>query len=534
MPAAFPCSVALQGVDVLKVEDLGSAVLIVARTVVAEASCPVCGLLSARVHSRYRRTISDLAMSGRPVRIELEVRRFICGELSCERGIFTEQVDGLTQRHARRSNALRALLTSIAVALAGRAGARMARVVGAPVSRSTLLRMLRALPDPEIGQITVLGVDDFAKKRGNSYGTVLVDMDTHRPVDLLDGRTAEDLATWLKGHPGVQVICRDRAGSYADGAREGAPEAVQVADRFHLWQNLAAALEKTVRAHRSCLQEAPQPDAAVTDSVACETVPVERPKTLDSYGHERPMVSRTYERYAQVQELKAKSLSLNAISRELGLAFRTVRKYANATSVDDLLAPALNRSSKLDEFKPYLTRRWNEGCYNAVQLHAEIKAQGFTGSRRAVQGWLLPLRGHQEVQQEPCPPPKPRRVTGWLMTHPDRLGTEEEAGLGQILARCPELTDAAELVRSFATMMTNRDGHHLDDWIATAQAGASLHLATFATGLRRDHAAVQAGLTLDHSSGAVEGTVNKIKFLKRQMFGRANFDLLRARVLRYT
>ncbi|MEU7901220.1 ISL3 family transposase [Nonomuraea sp. NPDC049152] len=524
---------ALQGVDVLKVEDLGGAVLIAARTVVAEASCPVCGLLSARVHSRYRRTIRDLATSGRPIRIEVEVRRFICGELSCERGIFTEQVDGLTQRHARRSNALRALLTSIAMALAGRAGARMARLVGAPVSRSTLLRMLRALPDPEIGQITVLGVDDFAKKRGNSYGTVLVDMDTHRPVDLLDGRTAEDLATWLKGHPGVQVICRDRAGSYADGAREGAPEAVQVADRFHLWQNLAAALDKTVRAHRSCLQEAPEPDAAVADGVGCEAEPVERPKTLDSYGNERPMVVRTRERYAQVQALKGRGASLNSIGRELGLAFRTVRKFANAGSVDELLAPTLDRSSKLDAFKPHLTRRWNEGCTNAIQLHAEIKAQGFTGSQRAVQGWLKPLRGHRDVRQEPCLPPSPRRVTGWLMTHPDRLGAEGKVGLERVLARCPELATAAELVHGFATMMTNRDGHLLDEWIIAAEAGASPQLAAFATGLRRDHAAVQAGLTLAHSNGAVEGTVNKIKFLKRQMFGRANFDLLRARVLRY-
>lgn len=525
---------ALKDVDVLDVEDLGDTMLIAARTAATEAPCPECGLLSARVHSRYHRTVWDLATCGRPIWIEAEVRRFVCGELTCDRKIFAEQVDGLTQRHARRSNALRALLTSIAIALAGRAGARMAGLVGAPVSRSTLLRMLRALPDPEIGQVTVLGVDDFAKKRGNSYGTVLVDMDTHRPIDLLDGRTANDLAAWLKEHPGVQVICRDRAGSYADGAREGAPEAIQVADRFHLWQNLVAALEKMIRAHRSCLQEVPDQDHGIKDEAGSETEPVERSKTLDSYGNERPMVTRTYERYAQVRALQAKGESLNAISRELGLAFRTVRKFANATSIDELLAPTLDRSSKLDEFKPYLTRRWNEGCTNAVQLHSEIKAQGFTGSPRAVQGWLKPLRGHQDVRQEPVPPPKPRCVTGWIMTHPDRLDTEKKAGMEQILARCPELLETAGLVRSFAKMMTNRDGHLLDDLITSAEAGASPFLAAFATGLRRDHAAVQAGLTLPHSSGAVEGTVNKIKFLKRQMFGRANFDLLRARVLRYS
>ncbi|MDP9848133.1 ISL3 family transposase [Streptosporangium lutulentum] len=524
---------ALKDVHVQGVEDHGDTVLITARTMAAEAECPQCGLSSARVHSRYRRTVWDLAAGGRPVMVALQVRRFFCGASACEREIFAEQVDGLTQRHARRTGALRALLTSIAIALAGRAGARLAAVAGVPVGRSTLLRMLRALPDPEVGEVTVLGVDDFAKKRGNSYGTILVDMDTHRPIDLLDGRTAGDLAAWLKDRPGVQVICRDRAGSYADGAREGAPEAVQVADRFHLWQNLAQALEKTIRAHRSCLQEAPEAGTVAEDETGGQVEPVERPTSLDSYGNERPIVARTRERYAQVQILRSNGASLNAISRELGLAFRTARKFAGATSVEELLAPTLNRSSKLDAFKPYLTRRWNEGCTNATQLHQEIQAQGWTGNRRAVQGWLTPLRGYQKVQPAPCPPPKPRHITGWIMSHPDHLTAGSHVQLKEVLGRCLELDTAARHIRSFATMMTNRDGHLLDDWIAETAAGSSPQLAAFATGLRRDHAAVTAGLSLPHSSGAVEGIVNKIKFLKRQMFGRANFDLLRIRVLHY-
>jgi transposase len=457
--------------------------------------------------------------------IELEARRFFCGNPVCELRTFAEQVPQVALLHQRRTPGLRSLLEQVALALAGRAGSRLAGGLGVAVSRSTLIRLVRALPDPEIGQITVLGVDDFAKQKGHSYATILVDMDTHRPIDVLDDRRADTLAQWLKAHPGVQVICRDRAGAYADGARTGAPQALQVADRWHLWHNLAEALEKTVRSHRACLNDEPEPDTEQ------QPAPISRPETLDTRGNERPLVARTRERYAQAQKLRSSGASLNAISRELGLAFRTARKFANATSVDELLAPTLGRSSKLDEFKPYLTRRWNEGCTDAAQLHTEIKARGWTGSPRTVQGYLRPLRGHTTVRAAPLPPPKPRRITGWIMSHPDHLDPDDTVRLNQLLARCPELDTAAGHVRTFATMMTNRDGHLLDDWIAATTTGDSPHLASFAAGLHRDHAAVTAGLTLPYSSGAVEGTVNRIKMIKRKMFGRANLDLLRKMVL---
>jgi transposase len=252
---------------------------------------------------------------------------------------------------------------------------------------------------------------------------------------------------------------------------------------------------------------------------------------LDGHGNERPLVARTQERYAQVQKLRSSGASLNAISRELGLTFRTIRRFANATSVEELLAGALNRSSVLDQFKPYLTRRWNEGCTDGALLHAEIKAQGWAGSLRTIQGYLRPLRGHQTVQVAPLPPPKPRRIVSWIMSHPDHLNPDDKVKLKEVLTRCPELEAAAEHVRSFAAMMTNREGHLLDEWITATAAGDSPHLASFATGLRRDHAAVTNGLTLPYSSGAVEGTVNRIKMIKRKMFGRANFDLLRKLVL---
>jgi transposase len=381
----------------------------------------------------------------------------------------------------------------------------------------------------------VLGVDDFALRRGHRYGTVLLDMATHRPIEVLADRTADTLAGWLQTHPGVEVVCRDRAGAYADGARAGAPQALQVADRWHLWHNLGEALDKTVRAHRACLREPPDVAPANTTTQAPTEAPAAQPalprELLDARGHARGLVARTQERYAEVQELLASGMSLNAISRTLGLAFRTTRRFARANGVEELLVGACNRASVLDAFEPYLTRRWNQGCTNAAQLHTELQALGWRGSLRTIQGYLRPFREQQAVQPAPSAAPKPRRLVTWIMSDPDQLDPDDQVRLKELLARCPDLEAAAGHVHDFAAMMTNRRGHRLEAWITATTAGGDPYLAGFAEGLRRDQAAVTAGLTLPYSSGAVEGAVNRIKMLKRKMFGRAGFDLLRKLVL---
>jgi transposase len=499
-----------------KVERSAGSVEVWGRVAAGTACCPSCGRVVSRVHSRYQRHLDDTAVAGQPVVIHLTVRRFFCPASGCPRRTFAEQVPGLTCRYGRRTPVARRLLEAIGLALGGRAGARLAAASGVAAGRATLLRLVRALPEPALATPTVLGIDDFALRRGKSYGTVLADMVTRRPVDLLAGRHAQVVADWLAAHPGVQVICRDRASAYAEGARAGAPDAVQVADRWHLWHNLTEAAEKCVIAHRACLREPAGPAG----------LPMQAPEA----GAPTALVTRIQERYAAVQELIASGTSYRPAARQLGLALNTVKRYARAASVDELLELA-ERPGSLDDFKPYLHQRIGQGQASPVRLFEEIHVQGYTGSKANVRDYIRRYASWARASSATPPPPSVRDTVTWITQHPDGLDQETGPQLNAILGRCPELDALHDCIRSFAVMVTRRRGDRLPGWLAQARATGLPGLNSFVTGIEHDLAAVTAGLTQPWNSGPVEGHVNRIKMLKRQMYGRANLDLLRKRAL---
>jgi len=522
-------SLVFDGMDDVDVEEVTAAIGtidILARGRAAGAPCPGCGRFSDRVHDSYQRGLKDLLLAGQSVVIRLTVRRFICGAADCPRRTFAEPFARLTAPYARFTTRLGHVLERVGLALVGRAGVRLSAQLGFQVGRMTLLRRVMALPDPRPSTPRVLGVDDFATRRGQTYSTVLTCGETHRVVDVLPTRDSGPLATWLVSHPGVEIICRDRAGAYAEGARLGAPTAIQVADWFHLWQGIGRAVETCVAAHRECLS-APTPTAkANVETPDGNSVRVE--PALDGRRAQRKKAA-----HALVHDLLAQGYSRRATARHLGWGLNTVLRYARAASWQDTLRGNRPRPSRLDPYKPYLERRFAAGCTSIIRLHHELIAENAPVTYQMVRANIATLRVTPATAPPPPPPPPPtvRQVTGWLTRHPASLSEEERASLKTILARCPELDAAAAHIHDFGEILTHRLGPTLPAWIEAVDASPLPGLTGFALHLLRDLDAVTAGLTLRWSSGGTEGAVNRIKKIKRQLYGRAGFELLRKMIL---
>ena len=294
--------------------------------------CPLCGRGSSRVHSRYTRTLSDLPWHGISVELEVRARRFFCEEASCERKIFCERLPDVAAR-ARKTGRLEEALLAIVLELGGTAGARLAAELGILVGRVALLARAKGAPAPELGgKVRVLGVDDFAFRRGARYGTILVDLERRRVVDLLPERSQESLVGWLERHPEVETATRDRSNIYREALTKGAPEATQVADRWHLLHNLALVLEEFLLQKGPALREAAAPEAALEehggdddDAFGSGPIMPNRPRNHDRKIEEaaRKRHERLVQQWKDIRRLYLASADLRHICRVLGISART-------------------------------------------------------------------------------------------------------------------------------------------------------------------------------------------------------------------
>ena len=494
--------------------------------------CPSCRRVSSRIHSRYRRRIADLPWQGRPVLLSVHVRRLRCINRRCAQRIFAERAEEIVGSHARRTARLRDIQRSVGLVLGGEAGSRLIERLSMPISADTMLRVIRA--GRQVGSVAprVLGVDDWAWRKGQRYGTVLVDLETNDVVDLLPDRESATLAAWLKSNPGAQIIARDRAGSYAKGAREGAPSARQVADRWHMLRNCSDAVLAAVEKRYRLVREVGR---SLANDVASPPSP-ERPaaigKSRTALERQRQGRARRRKMFDEVVALRDKGWSISAIAHETGRDRKTIHQWLR-----DKRPGTWERASRhpANAFEAYLRSRWHEGCRNATQLYREVCARGYHGEVRGFRRWIRTrLRDGQPqlVAGSGARPrwqsPSSRQAVRLLTVPSDALGTDDARFVGAMRAASPAIAEAADLARRFHDMLVGRKANELDQWLAQALGSA---IASFARGLRRDIDAVRAALALPWSTGPVEGKINKLKLIKRSMYGRAGIDLLRARIM---
>lgn len=520
---------------------------IYASTVSPVAVCPLCEQPSHRVHGYYSRTLADLPWCGMPVRLRVRVRKFFCDEPSCERQVFAERLTDVARVYARGTDRRREALEWIAFALGGEAGARLARELGLLVSPDTLLNRVRCALHSENEDVRVLGLDDFGFRKGNVPGTILVDLERHRIVDLFEGHSAEGIAQWLRQHPGVEVVGRDRSPVSRQGINAGAPEAKHVADRWHLLHSLAQLLEEFLLGNRPALRDAvsePQTSKPGEEGVGVRD-PRSRPGNNWQANKEeaaRQRHRRLIEQWEDIRRLHLAGADVRFISRKLSISPRTVYRYK------DLQEPPprqtyTTRASVLDPYVPYLLRRWEEGCHNGKRLLGEIREQGYPGSVRTFIRFTGELRRAEAAGKPPASAPRAKKgsvaglsptaknVAALFMRREEKLSEEQKEYLERLCSSDATLADARRLTQEFAKMVRGLESEKLDRWLEGAEASEAQVMKKFAIGLKKDLEAVRAGLTESWSTGPVEGFINKLKLLKRQGYGRANFDLLRARAL---
>jgi transposase len=443
-------------------------------TTAPRGTCPGCGTWSEAVHSHYQRTAADLPWGGHSVRLRLRVRKFFCRQPACTRRVFTERLPQIVAPYARKTARLESVLSLLAFALGGEPGARLVGRLGMTTSPATLLRLIRRTAVVSAPTPRVLGVDDWAFRKGHRYGTILVDLEQHRVVDVLPARSAEPVVEWLKAHPGVEVFSRDRAPAYAEAARKGAPQAVQVADRWHLIQNLVEALERCLLRFRPALKVAagagdsilgPLPSSSATNLVPWQ----QRAEAASQQKH-----ASKVERSERMRALRDAGFTILDIAQIVGATRPTVYRYLALGGPPERQRPQRPARRILAPYEPYLIQRWAEGCRNRSRLFREIRLQGYQHSARTVSLFLNRLE--QDPPTSAAAPSRPpatrvpsaRHVACLLICRHDQLPEEEQDYLQRLCDQEPIIALAYELAQDFADMARKRTEQAFEAWLERA------------------------------------------------------------------
>lgn len=524
-----------EGLEMTSISETPEEILVRVTSHRKTSVCPLCGAPSSAIHSYYRRHPKDLPCAGRPIRLLLTVKKFFCRQAECPRKIFTERLADLIEVSSRLTKRLRLAVQEIGFATCGKGGERLSCKLGIKISDATLLWSLFLVPLSPIGNVQVIGIDDWSYRRGKRYGSIIVDLHAHKIIDLLPERTTESVIAWLEAHPDVEIVSRDRGGTYVDGATQGAPLAIQVCDRWHLCKNLGEAVEAFLIRARIRL---PEPQPAPQTEPAAEPSPSSCSTSSQVQELSQARSQRKWELYQHVHDLHAEGMSLRAIAQHLGLARNTVRKYfRQAPEEPPRRTPPPRRTSLLDPYEEHLLSRWNQGCRNAALLYREITEMGFRGANSLVRSYIAHLRKATASGSLPCTRKErakavsPRALRWLLARKREDLDQDERAQLDQLLTLSEEVRSVHALLQAFLSMMRERKHKQLRPWMEESLKTGIPELKSFVAGIERDYDAVKEALRLPWSQGVTEGKVNKLKTLKRQMYGRAGFPLLRQRLL---
>lgn len=501
---------------------------LILQSIAHQAACPTCKVVSAEVHSTYLRYPVDLAWAEWQVKWHLQVKRFFCRNDRCSKRTFAERFPGILPPYARQTKRLKERQKLVGMNLCARSAEKLLRVLQIGISDTTINRWIRAHPDPDEIPVRVLGVDDWAKRKGQTYGTILVDQERRVIIDLLADRDADTLADWLKQHDGIEIVTRDRSQTYAKAIDQAAPKAVQVADRWHLLKNLSDTLFKILQQEYATLKKRykklqKHPQNAQNSEKSAEISPEESDQLT-------PSEQRRKEHMETTARLVQLGWTQKAIARKLDLHPKTIHRYLQRPSAKDRRP---KRKKQLDPFKAYILTRWGEGCHSAAQIFREIKQRGYPGGLTMLQDFTKSLRqnGTASTIKLDLTLPSPRTLTWWILKAANEQNEDQKKMWVDLICDHPKLETTTDLANEFAEMVRERKPEILENWLQKASDSGYRSWCNFAKSLKQDLAAVRAALTLDWSNGPTEGHVNRLKCLKRQMYGRAKDDLLRKRAL---